>query len=232
MAEEAVSILREKQGLYFSTVTITAKEKLCVLEKPDCNPQGCPRARGHFDRVNDAVYEIIHEEQGITRELILDSVSYTHLDVYKRQTIDSGTSNTRVFLWDGNDNLRQTSSREIGVKNTAVDGHNGRLKEAIGLCMEEVLEKEGISWSQVSVILASGMLTSALGLLEVPHITAPAGIMDEAAHLKCARIQGLCEKPIYFIPGIRNLDEMPQKNPEQMDIMRGEETESLSLIHI
>lgn len=72
VAEEAFSILRREQQLYFSTVTITAKEKLCVLEKPDCNPEACPRARGHYDRVNDAVYEIIHQEQGITRELILD----------------------------------------------------------------------------------------------------------------------------------------------------------------
>ncbi len=71
VAEEAFSILREKRSLYFNTVTITAKEKLCVMEKPECNPQACPRAKGHFDRVNDAVYEILHEEQGITREKVL-----------------------------------------------------------------------------------------------------------------------------------------------------------------
>ena len=71
VAEETFELLRERENLYFSTVTITAKEKLCVLEKPDCNPVACPRAKGHFDRVNDAVYEIIQEEQGITRETIL-----------------------------------------------------------------------------------------------------------------------------------------------------------------
>ena len=71
VAEETFELLRERENLYFSTVTITAKEKLCVLEKPDCNPVTCPRAKGHFDRVNDAVYEIIQEEQGITRETIL-----------------------------------------------------------------------------------------------------------------------------------------------------------------
>ena len=71
VAEEAFDILRGEKGLYFNTVTITAKEKLCVLEKPSCNPYDCPRAKGHFDRVNDAVYEIIHEEEGITREKVL-----------------------------------------------------------------------------------------------------------------------------------------------------------------
>lgn len=70
VAEETFHLLREN-GLYFTAVTVTAKEKLCVLEKPDCNPLACPRAAGHFDRVNDAVYDLIHQEQEITREVIL-----------------------------------------------------------------------------------------------------------------------------------------------------------------
>ena len=37
-----------------------------------CNPEMCPRAEGHFDRVNDAVYEILHQEFGITRSVILE----------------------------------------------------------------------------------------------------------------------------------------------------------------
>ncbi|HIZ79163.1 MAG TPA: ATP-dependent DNA helicase [Candidatus Lachnoclostridium stercorigallinarum] len=71
VAEETFHLLGEK-GLYYTTVTVTAKEKLCVLEKPDCNPQACPRAAGHFDRVNDAVYDIIHQEREITRQVILE----------------------------------------------------------------------------------------------------------------------------------------------------------------
>ena len=67
VAEDAFSILRKESGLYFNTVTITAKEKLCIMEKPDCNPQACIRAKGHYDRVNDAVYEIIGDVDGITR---------------------------------------------------------------------------------------------------------------------------------------------------------------------
>ena len=71
VAEETFSILRNK-NLCFSTVTITAKDKLCFLEKPECNPDACPYAKGHFDRVNDAVYDIIHQETGINREVILE----------------------------------------------------------------------------------------------------------------------------------------------------------------
>ena len=71
VAETCFSLLRE-QGMCFTTVTITAKEKLCPLEKPECNPDACPYAKGHFDRVNDAVYDIIHEQHGITRDIILE----------------------------------------------------------------------------------------------------------------------------------------------------------------
>lgn len=70
VAEECFALLREN-GMYFSTVTITAKEKLCPMEKTDCNPDMCPYAEGHYDRVNDAVYEIVHQESGITRETVL-----------------------------------------------------------------------------------------------------------------------------------------------------------------
>ena len=70
VAEETFSILKDR-GMHLKSVTITAKEKLCFLEKPSCNPDDCPYAKGHFDRVNDAVWDLIHREFGITRELIL-----------------------------------------------------------------------------------------------------------------------------------------------------------------
>ncbi|MDO5418178.1 MAG: ATP-dependent DNA helicase, partial [Lachnospiraceae bacterium] len=71
VAEEALEILRGN-GLYFSSVTITAKEKLCILDTPECNPDACPYAKGHYDRVNDAVFDIIHEQFSITREKIIE----------------------------------------------------------------------------------------------------------------------------------------------------------------
>ncbi len=70
VAEECFALLRDR-GMYFSTVTITAKEKLCPMEKTECNPDACPYAKGHYDRVNDAVFEVIHQERGITREVVL-----------------------------------------------------------------------------------------------------------------------------------------------------------------
>lgn len=69
VAEETFAILK-KNGLLYKVVTITAKEKVCVMEKVDCNPMTCERARGHYDRVNDAVYDLITSESEINRDLI------------------------------------------------------------------------------------------------------------------------------------------------------------------
>lgn len=69
VAEEAFSCLR-KQGLSFKTVTITAKEKICFMEERECNPVACPYAKGHFDRVNDAVYDLLIHETSAEREKI------------------------------------------------------------------------------------------------------------------------------------------------------------------
>ena len=53
-------------------ITLTAKEKICPLEECLCQPEFCERAKGHFDRVNEAVFDIIDQEDGINRECILD----------------------------------------------------------------------------------------------------------------------------------------------------------------
>lgn len=69
VAQEAFHILREK-GLKFKVTAITAKEKLCFLDTPECTPEKCPYAKGHFDRVNDAVYELWTTEEVYSREVI------------------------------------------------------------------------------------------------------------------------------------------------------------------
>ena len=71
VAEEAFSILKEK-GLSYKTISITAKEKLCLCEETDCNPEKCPYAEGHFDRVNAAVFEILNEKDTYLREDLLE----------------------------------------------------------------------------------------------------------------------------------------------------------------
>ena len=70
VAQDAFEILRDR-GLLFKVVTITAKEKLCFCDKPECDPEKCPYAKGHYDRINDAVYELWTTEQSFDREILL-----------------------------------------------------------------------------------------------------------------------------------------------------------------
>ena len=69
VAEETFALLRSR-GLSLKTVSITAKEKICPLEKAECNPTACERAKGHNDRVNDALYELITQYDKIDRDVI------------------------------------------------------------------------------------------------------------------------------------------------------------------
>ena len=69
VAEQAFQVLK-KNGLQYKVATLTAKEKICFCEKAECNPDVCPYAKGHFDRVNDAVYEMITTMEEMSRENI------------------------------------------------------------------------------------------------------------------------------------------------------------------
>lgn len=70
VAEEAFSVLRGN-GLRLKTLTLTAKEKVCPCGEMVCNPDACPRAKGHFDRVNDAVFEMLNAADAFDRDVIL-----------------------------------------------------------------------------------------------------------------------------------------------------------------
>ena len=69
VAEQAFSLLKEK-GLLYKTITLTAKEKICFCEEAECNPDACPYAKGHFDRVNDAVFDLITHSGDWSRDVL------------------------------------------------------------------------------------------------------------------------------------------------------------------
>lgn len=130
VAEETFSLLRER-GLRFKSVVLTAKEKICFAEKPECNPESCPYAKGHFDRINDAIYEMLTKEESFTREkieeyakryqvcpfemcldmsLFADGIigDYNYLfdpHVYLKRFFGDGTGGNYIFLIDEAHNL-------------------------------------------------------------------------------------------------------------------------------
>ena len=70
VAEESMTILRG-QGMELTALTITAKEKMCPMSRMECNPVACPMAKGYFERVNEAVYDLICHEKKADRTCIL-----------------------------------------------------------------------------------------------------------------------------------------------------------------
>lgn len=78
VAEECFGLL-QKNGLHMKTIVLTAKDKICFLKQSDeergneaeCNPAVCPYADGHFDRINDAMYDLLTHEDHFTREKLL-----------------------------------------------------------------------------------------------------------------------------------------------------------------
>ncbi len=146
-------------------------------------------------------------------------------------TIDTGTTNTRVILWDANRSQLSTATSPTGVRNTAIDGNNNKLKIAVKTCIDTVMEEKNVSFDQVKRIIASGMITSNVGLVEIPHVTVPASADDLAAATQSVLLEDIAPIPIWFIPGMKNSNGIIDlDNYEKMDIMRGEEVESTAII--
>ncbi|MDQ0481133.1 2-dehydro-3-deoxygalactonokinase [Guptibacillus hwajinpoensis] len=146
-------------------------------------------------------------------------------------TLDSGTTNTRATLWQSG-KVINTRKREIGVKNTAVDGNNSRLKAAVKEVIQEVMQETGVLLEEIDYILASGMITSNLGIVEVPHLITPVTSEDLTQGIMRKRVSEIIEKDIWFIPGIKNnVKDISIENCEEMDVMRGEEVETVGLIN-
>lgn len=145
-------------------------------------------------------------------------------------TIDAGTTNTRSSLWQHGKLIAQ-SQVEVGVRDTAINGNNNALKQAVRDTIQGALAKAGVNPDDIALALASGMITSAMGLIEVPHLVAPAGLAQLAQGMLCISMPEVFSQPLWLIPGVRNpVDPVGLHNHEAMDMMRGEETEAMGLL--
>lgn len=130
VAEDTMELLRRK-GLHMKSVILTAKEKICFMEQTECNPEACPYAKGHYDRINDAMYDLLTSRESFSREqiecyaekhqvcpfelcldmsLYADAVicDYNYLfdpHVYLKRFFGDGSGGSYVFLIDEAHNL-------------------------------------------------------------------------------------------------------------------------------
>lgn len=145
-------------------------------------------------------------------------------------TIDTGTTNTRTKLWQGGEMLA-SSHVSVGVRDTSISGSRKKLKMAVREAIELVLGKSGLTHLDIELFVASGMITSNVGLLEIPHAVAPAGIPELAHEMVSETIPEIMDRPIWFVPGVKNnVPQVTVDNCESMDVMRGEEVETFGLL--
>lgn len=130
VAEDAFSLLRD-QGLDMKVITLTAKDKICPLDEVNCRPDICPYAKGHFDRVNEAVFDLINNKDSWNRGVILEQAEkyrvcpfemsldaslwadavicdYNYVfdpDAHLRRFFDDNSTEDKIFLIDEVHNL-------------------------------------------------------------------------------------------------------------------------------
>lgn len=148
VAADCLNVLRDHGGenhspaLRLKSVVITAKEKICPLEKCECNPDACQFAKGHFDRINDAMYDLLMNEDDFSRDVItlyslkhkvcpfefsLDMSLFSDMiicdynyvfdpNVYLRRFFGEGASSEYLFLVDEAHNLTERAMKMYSAK--------------------------------------------------------------------------------------------------------------------
>lgn len=139
--------------------------------------------------------------------------------------VDMGTTNTRVWMVRGAQVLARGDA-SVGARDTAREGTNAIVRRTLRDLIERVKAAGGAR--QPECVLACGMITSPLGLAEVPHVPAPAGAGELAAGIVRRNFADVCDLEVWLVPGVRSLGagadgDVPSSIGEQ-DVMRGEET--------
>ncbi len=136
--------------------------------------------------------------------------------------VDSGTTTTRVRGWRGGE-VVWSGQRTAGARNTAIDGDN----RAIRFALFELLAALGASQGPPSAVICSGMITSNMGLHEVPHLPAPASPGDIAQGIVRVSLDG---HAVHFIPGVKTTPGGSGfAGLAAGDVLRGEEAELVGL---
>lgn len=148
--------------------------------------------------------------------------------------IDCGTTNTRVYLVDASGTIRGQSAGKVGVRDVAVAGTNLVLKQGLRRIFAEALATAGASANAVKFAVASGMITSEVGLVELEHNAAPCGLPELAAGAAVSRDEAVTALPVpvLFIRGVKNRPGVDAALSElrSLDFMRGEETQMMGLL--
>lgn len=172
VADDTIAMLRE-QGLHFKSVILTAKEKICFMEETECNPEQCPYAKGHYNRINEAIFDMLTACESFTRErieefavkhqvcpfemcldmsLFADGVicDYNYLfdpHVYLKRFFAEGCGSNYTFLIDEAHNLLERGREMYSASLLKEDFQKLKreLKQTVMSEIAESQEKQGIA---------------------------------------------------------------------------------------
>lgn len=149
VADDTFQLLRG-YGLRFKTVMLTAKDKICFMEEAECNPEYCPYANGHYDRINDAIYEMLTGLDNFNRESI-ESYAQKHMVCPFEMCLDMSLFSDAIicdynYVFDPHVYLKRFFAD--GVKGDYLflidEAHNlverGREMYSASLCKEDFLQ--------------------------------------------------------------------------------------------
>ena len=166
VADDTLGMLRQR-GLHFKSVILTAKDKICFMEETECNPENCPYAKGHYDRINEAIFALLTSEESFTRErieeyaqkyqvcpfelcldmsLFVDGIicDYNYLfdpHVYLKRFFTEGTGGNYIFLIDEAHNLLERG-REMYSASLSKEVFLELKQEIKQTVLSEIAEKE------------------------------------------------------------------------------------------
>lgn len=134
---------------------------------------------------------------------------------------DSGTSNTRAYLLNGNFDILCVEKKNFGSRDSAIAGSNSVLIDGLWELYRKVTEEFSVTDKDVSDIYASGMVTSPYGLWEIPHVNVPVSVKEFSGALRSFQEDTRFHRTIKLIPGLKSLKDDFSLSGN----MRGEEIE-------
>lgn len=148
--------------------------------------------------------------------------------------IDCGTTMTRIYIVNEEKKIVASGRKKVGVRDTSITGSRDALRNGVTELFFQVLKENNIPDQDVEFAIASGMITSEIGLIEIPHLVAPVGLEELADGIRKVEDSSVLPigRPVYFVRGIRNNYPIPAKAQDlrQVDFMRGEEVQCIGIM--
>ncbi len=150
--------------------------------------------------------------------------------------IDCGTTTTRIYIVEEDGSIIASGRTKVGVRDTSITGSRDKLRNGVRDLFYQVLSENHIEDGDVKFAIASGMITSEVGLIEIPHLVAPVGLAELSQGIYKCEDQAVLPigRPIYFIRGIRNHypAQARAEDLRDIDFMRGEEVQIVGIMKL